>query len=413
MRAYYPASKLDVKGIRRVRVLGETLDVLKTVVIPKYKEWVPRSFLKKRTWEDSWSAESRVLSLYNPKTQKLVATVQFMSYDQPVKNMQGADLTMLVFDEEPPFNVYKENIMRVGTQKLRKLFAMTPTNGMSWVYNEMITKADGKSIVCFKLCSLINKHLNLEAFCDGIEKIPSYLERKMRILGEWVSLSGLVYGGLFKYDIHVIKPFPITKEFLVVRGMDPHLVTPTACVEGAVDREGNIYIAGSYFKPNQAEDIEIVKANLAARVVERGYRLGWTAVDRSSDVDIKALGDMNVFRELKRSPNGIPALFKSQKFAGSIFAGVNEIKQYLRQAVDKSGPGLYFFDTPENELLIQSMQTMERDTFQNEDKKGMKDKIAEGKHHLHAAMRYIFQRRISWVSELTPQYVAESEESYL
>lgn len=45
------------------------------------------------------------------------------------------------------------------------------------------------------------------------------------------------------------------------------------------------------------------------------------------------------------------------------------------------GPGnpkLFFFNTPENRLLIKAMESLERELATDEDKKGIRDKIADG-----------------------------------
>ena len=58
-----------------------------------------------------------------------------------------------------------------------------------------------------------------------------------------------------------------------------------------------------------------------------------------------------------------------------------------------------------------AFKTLERDTYANEDDKGKKDTIKEGKHDTHAALRYIFQSRVPWLPpvEATPEYAPVNE----
>lgn len=79
-------------------------------------------------------------------------------------------------------------------------------------------------------------------------------------------------------------------------------------------------------------DTSEIKKDLADRVREhlRGYRLAQTRCDKSANSTIKVLGDRNVFRELSTGPNALPAMVTSEKFTGSINAGVDAIKQDLR-----------------------------------------------------------------------------------
>ncbi len=267
-----------------------------------------------------------------------------------------------------------------------------------------------QEIALFKQTPVCNRYVNpktLMNIMDEYAKVSSYEEMKMRLLGEAISLSGLVYGSIFDQKIHVIDPFEITyKDFVVYRGLDPHLVKPTVAVEVAMDREGFEYVIGTYSK--QA-DTEIIKADLRQRAIDRKYRLGWTRCDKSADSEIKILGGRNIFLELARGKDAIPALFVSEKFTGSINAGVDEIKKRLKVDPVINSPNLFIFNTPENKELIKSFRTLERDTYANEDKKGMKDRINEGKHDAHAALRYAHQYPMRWmpVSEERPEPVRE------
>ena len=177
-----------------------------------------------------------------------------------------------------------------------------------------------------------------------------------------------------------------------------------------MDREGFEYVISTYMR---AADTEDVKADLAERARLNGYRLAWTQCDKSANSTIKALGDRNIFLELGRGKNAIPALASSEKFTGSINAGVNEMKKLLKPDLITGKPKLYIFDNAENKLLIKAFETLERETFSNEEVKGIKDKIAEGKHDAHAALRYIHQRRITWLPQEQRTYEPQPYEVYI
>jgi hypothetical protein len=271
---------------------------------------------------------------------------------------------------------------------------MTPTKGLTWVKSEIVDKeGPGSNIRCFKLASVTNPRANLEVLEEILKEITSYEERKMRLLGAFISLSGLVYGQLFNRQTHIIEPFPVTDDFVVYRGGDPHLVKPSVFVELAVDREENKYVIGVYSRNCDTSEI---KEDLAQRA--KGWRLAQTRVDKSCNSTIKALGDRNIFLELSRGTNAIPAMVTSEKFTGSINAGVDVIKQDLKPNEVTKKPRLYFCDTPEVWTLIKAMESLEREMGTNEDKKGVRDVIAEGRWDAHAALRYIYQGPIRWIS---------------
>lgn len=411
LKDIYPKKKLPQEFPQKIRVVGEdyTNGLLKNV-IPTYQEWVPREFLINGKWEDSFSSDKVTLSL--AKKGKLYGIIEFMSNQQSVGSFQGPPRHKVIYDEQPKQDIYKENLMRFTTSnRLDILFSMTPTKGLSWVADEILGKESdekGNQIDCFKIPSASNKRANLSVLREILGKLDSYDEVKMRLLGEFVSLSGIVYR-TFDKRIHVIEPFNVVcdcnmksphdpgcpaKRFYVLRGMDLHMVTPHAVVWLAVDRENNCYVVDCYFKDRDTREFKKEIYDLS-----KDYRLGWAVTDKSCDSDIHAFGGRNIFKEVSRGEHAIRNLRKSEKYEGSIHAGVDEIKQRLKINFNTNKPSLFFFNTKNNHLLINAMRTMERDTYANEDLKGPKDKIREAKHHHHAALRYIFQFRVNWREE--------------
>lgn len=414
LKPYAKYFQRDIDRAHRKFINGRVVAVndfqLHNTVLKWWKYWVPKDYLKKKSWKDSWSAQYSTLTLY--RKGKPCAQIEFKTNNQDVDTFQGPPLDWLAYDEEPRQDIHKENLMRFTTADYLDIgFYWTPTKGMTWATDLFLNEDmdDERPIEFFQLSSVTNKKASMstldsilkEVNPTGAKKGPDYEITKMKLLGEVVSLSGLVYGNLFDKNVHVIEPFPIDKSFLVYRGLDPHLVKPSVCVEAAVDRTENCYIIGTYAKD---VDTDQIKKDLKERAL--GYRIGQTRCDRSADSTIKVLGDRNVYLELSTGKNAIPAMAKSEKFTGSIHAGVDIIKQKLRVNEKTGKPTLFVFNTPENKLLISAFRTMERDAHANEDDKGVKDKIKEGKWDAHAAMRYIFQARTPWLPpvEATPEY---------
>lgn len=410
LRGIFPEDEIIKKaGPVHGRIVGVSSNQVANTVIPAFQEWCPKNYLKKGDWDNSFSVDKQLLTLYEPGTFKVKLTIEFKSNEQKVKSFQGPALDFIGYDEEPLSAIREENLLRFVTSgKLREYYAFTPTSGISWATDLFLDPEDddGNTIKKFELCTVTNKKANLEVVDKILSQIPEYNVKKMRLLGEVISLSGLVYGKLFD-AIHVIEPFDIDKEnYIVYRGLDPHLVKPSVCVEVATDRWLHRYVCGAYQK---GVDTEEFKADLAARAEERNYRLGWSRCDISSNSTITILGNRNIYLELGRGKNYIPALFTSEKYKGSIHAGVDEIKKHLKINENTKKPTLFIFDTPELRPLIKSFKTLERDTHANEDKKGPKDEIQEGKHDHHAALRYAFQAQMNWIPPVVdiPEYVEE------
>lgn len=404
------------------RVMAVDAKQLNRVVLPAWQQWIPNQYLKNGKWEDSYSRAYDILTLY--RDGKVCARVEFLTNTQDTSSGQGNDLDFAIFDEEPDRDKYKETLMRFGTaERLCIIIAWTPTKGITWATEIFHAALEGRKAEdeeeddtkvtreLFKLTTVNNKAVNpktIVRIMDEFAEVSAYEEMKMRLLGEAISLSGLVYGNLFDHRTHVIEPFfenlsdHEKKEYLCLSGWDLHLVTPMAGAFALVDRENNVYIDRCYFRSVDTDDF---KSDVKQIIKDCGYRMGWSVADKSSDSSIMAFGGRNIFQEVSRGKDAIPALRPSIKFEGSIKAGVDEIKKRLKINPTTQKPRFFIVNRPENKLLIGSMRTLERDTYNNEDDKGPKDRIKEGKHHLHAAMRYLFQFPIRWypaVDEVVP-----------
>ena len=428
LRGVFPVERLPKKGERqRIRVICEdyTHGILNHN-LPAMRQWAPKGCLINGSFDDSWSEKRQTLTLVDPKAKEICGEIEFMSNQAKVETFQGPPLNRVRFDEEPDKPIYDENLLRFVTTELDMGFGMTPTKGLTWVYNDLWTQSEGPQgarIATFQLCSVINPKANLKSLREIVSKIHEYDRRKMRLLGEWVSLSGLIYGAVFKKRIHVVSPErlglsqgsylkcscphvvadrnndPMRAEhkpgcrflnWMIFSGLDPHTVKATAAVFLALDRNGTHVLDACYHRKASTAHM---KRDL--RDLRHGYRYTYTVCDPSADSDNTALDDRNIYKELRTGPDRIPNLRKGDKYKGSILAGVDVMIQLL--AVGQNDlPQFVIVDRPENQLLIQSMLTLERDSWNNEEKKGQKDAILEGKHDHHAATRYVLQKKLVW-----------------
>ena len=87
------------------------------------------------------------------------------------------------------------------------------------------------------------------------------------------------------------------------------------------------------------------------------------------------------------------------------------IKQLLKVNKNTKKPRLFIFKNKETKPLIAAFKSLERETYENEDVKGTKDKIREGKHDAHAALRYVFQSTVPWLppQASVPEYETVNE----
>ena len=429
LKGIYPESKLPTKKFNRIRVVCEDYQngILKHN-LPNLMRWTPRSYLIDGSWQKSWSAEKMQLTLVHPEEKQICATIELMTNNAEVGTFQGPPIDRVRYDEEPREDIFDENLLRfVTSDHLDIAFGMTPTNGLSWVYDRLWNKDEiqgRNSVRWFQLCSISNPKANLDTLREICRNIKRYDELKMRLLGEWISLSGLVYGTYFKRRIHVVPPeklglnqgqyldchcdarhlgslvTPLDEishgpdcpflRYVAFLGLDPHEVKATAAVVVAVDRDETVFVDRCYKGDKTLKD---VKRELSG--ILRGYRYAFGKCDPHADSDRTAFDNINAWKILTRGENAIPGLRKADSYKGSILAGVDIIRQMLIGR-DELHPRLVVIDRPENAELIHSFRTLQRDTFANEDSRGPKDAIAEGKHDHHAALRYILQSPLHW-----------------
>ena len=429
LKGIYPESKLPKKKVNRIRIICEDYQngILKHN-LPNLMRWTPRSYLIDGRWERSWSAEKMQLTLIHPEEKQICATIELMTNNAEVGTFQGPPIDRVRYDEEPREDIFDENLLRfVTSDHLDIAFGMTPTNGLSWVYDRLWNKDEvqGKnSVRWFQLCSISNPRANLDTLREICKNINRYDELKMRLLGEWISLSGLVYGSYFKRRVHVIGPEKLGLSkgvyldchcmaathgdlsvdirdlnhamdcpfltYVAFLGLDPHEVKATAAVIVCINRDEEIFVDRCYKGDKTLKD---VKRDLNKTLSL--YRYGFGKCDPHADSDRTAFDNINAWKILTRGENPIPNLRKADAYKGSILAGVDVIRQML-VGYGPESPRLRIVDRPENQELIHSMRTLQRDTFTNEDHRGPKDAIAEGKHDHHAALRYILQSPLRW-----------------
>lgn len=401
-----------------VRVVSvDYLNGIQKNLIPGFMKWTPKEFLMNGKWVDSYSAEKQILSIhYNGQYRGFI---EFMSNKQDLASFQGPPRSMLIFDEEPDYEIYKENMLRLVTAKrIDVLFSMTPTNGLSWVWNEIVSKdrLEGSKVEWFQISSVTNPKANLNGLDEIVKEIPVYDEKRMRLLGEFVSLSGLVYGRLFDRRVHVIEPFETGcncggrdihaegcpyPHYLGYLGIDAHMVKDSCAAKAFIDRDDNFYVDYCYKK---GVDTDEFKRDLTA--LTANCRMDWAVFDPSNDSSLTIHKGVNIFKLCTSGPNKIKRAFKGDKYQGSIAAGVDTIKKRLKINERTQKPKFFIFNRPENQELIRSFMTLQRDSNLNEEIKGKPDKIREGVHDHHACVRYIMQNRLVWKDHIHHQIVS-------
>lgn len=207
-----------------------------------YKKLTPRRFLINGSFEESWKKEPPSLNLTNG------SIIEFMSYEQDLDKHSGTSRHAIAFDEEPDKAIFEENLIRLIDTNGHWWIAMTPVEGMSWVYFDYVEPLQentlNANVELFIFNTLDNSHLNIEAISELTQNL-SEQDKEVRLRGKFISLSGLIYP--FDKERHV-KELLFQEGLLTFAAMDHGLRNPTGWLWIQVDSDGNYFVVDEIYK---------------------------------------------------------------------------------------------------------------------------------------------------------------------
>lgn len=216
--------------------------------------------------------------------------IELMSYDQDRSKFGGASRDGTMFDEEPPYVIYQECLMRVLDRKGRILFAMTPESGMSWIYDEVYLNQGNKGIECFHLSPYNNPALDKEEI-DRMSERMDEDTKKIKIEGRFIHRSGLIYSDFSKKD-HVIRQFAVPDSWTRYIAIDPGVHNPTGVVWMAVDPDNNYYVYDELLLAEKTvgEIAHLIKQKSGNQKIKRTI-IDWAAraTEQTSGYSVKGL----------------------------------------------------------------------------------------------------------------------------
>lgn len=266
-----------------------------------------------------------------------LSRIGFRNCEAGRDKFQGTSLDFVWFDEEPPYEIYRECRMRVMDRKGRIFGTMTPLSGLTWVYDEIYLNAAGDDEVwCLFMEWADNPWLDGEEIKLLTEYMPED-ELESRRYGRFVSESGPVYSE-FDPSVHVIDPFDVPQEWQDALSIDPGLNNPLSCHWYAIDGDGVVYVVAEHYAAKK--DV----AWHAERIKEISARLNWHT-DGKGRLD--AFIDSAANQRTLAASKSVSELFSEQginvnsRVNKDLYSGINRVKQYLK--ISPLGPRLYIF----------------------------------------------------------------------
>lgn len=175
------------------------------------------------------------------------AEIWFKSCDQGRKAMQGASCRCIVFDEEPPRDVFSEARMRLLDQSGRLILSMTPLNGMTWVYDEIASKPNTPERKAHWIHTRDNPWQADAARLEDVFGELDDAEAAARSEGRFVTREGLVFRE-WSRSTHLVEPFTIPDDWPRYRAIDFGTRNPTAILWGAMSPDDVLYIYREHYE---------------------------------------------------------------------------------------------------------------------------------------------------------------------
>ena len=204
------------------------------IILPEIQRWIPPSFLKNGSWEDSYDKNENILTLANK------SKLEFKSYEQDLEKFAGTSRNFNWYDEEPPKHIYNESQARLIDTNGDSFITMTPVEGMTWVYEDIYLPGitGDPSVLVIEIEMSENPHLTAEAREEYLRTLDAD-ERAAREKGEFIAVGGRVFKS-FSVHTHV-KPFYVPpKDWEWYTSFDHGYNNPTAILWHAVSPQGNI-----------------------------------------------------------------------------------------------------------------------------------------------------------------------------
>lgn len=266
----YAIKRMLAKPRQKWWICGETFQ--DSINIQQTKAWklVPKHRIKYGKFDVINGFTNRKLLLDNG------SLAVFKSYDQGREAYQGDDVDGIVNDEEPPYDIFQEQRMRLIDRDGEMVISMTSLKGITdlitSIYEDhdviesqfapLINKtlpriAEKNGIKFYFLWSQENKHISQERLLQEA-KLMTPDEILCRMYGVPVNLSGKIYM-MFNKNIHAIDLDDVpTSGNQLWNVLDPHDRKPWAIGWFLVNKNGSCYMVDEYpnrnFNDMQSDD---------------------------------------------------------------------------------------------------------------------------------------------------------------
>lgn len=317
-----------------VRYCGPSYeDNLRGVVLTKFKELGRDCDFERGLIDDAWSEKTKTLKFRNG------SKVNMKSFEQKLNKFGGVKLHAVYEDEHGPAEYFRENMARLVDYNGIFVSGMTPEEGaITWERKYLSQQADNPNIEKFNFTMIGNPHIKADAIIEMIRRINDLQVLRVKILGEFASLAGLLYP-TFDQRKHLIDDFEVPNDWYKMIIIDPHIKTATAIIWMAVNDEGERFI---YRCAKIRGTISDIKQFILAQSSGESIKL-WLCDEAMGGVGRNIYGQESVLREMRKEPNPLPFRGTNQNSTKAFEAGVQRVRELLAVDPISGRPSLFVF----------------------------------------------------------------------
>lgn len=378
---YRPTPKGQIRG--RI-VCVDFIQGIGKIIVPMLQQWIPKSALINGSWEDSYTKESRTLTLANG------SFVELMTYEQDLAVFAGTSRHFIHFDEEPPQDIFTECLLRLVDTNGSWWMTMTPVEGMSWIYDQIYLvgkRGDNHRVAVIEVDMMENPYLTQEGI-DNAVSLMSSEDKEARLHGKFIQIGGLVYKK-FDPSIHVVKSWTPPPGMDIYESMDHGYNNPTAFLWHAVTNDGDVITFSEHYEAERTVEYhaDMVHRRRAQFKIHPVLTVGDPATAQRQGVTGTSIQTEYATRGIHIHPGN-----------NDVLVGVAKVASYLE--VNKSGKPRWLI-TEDCPNLINEMQRLRWKTWASKkmaNRNNKYDQIHKKDDHACDSARYFF----TVMPDLTP-----------
>lgn len=338
-----------------------------------------------------WKTSENYLRLING------SEIYFMHLDTVSESeLRSLNLGWFYIDqaEEISSRVWDVLISRLRLANVPRRFGFITCNPdpTTWIYEKFKRPQDEgrieKDYSIVESTSYENPYLP-EGYAEGLEKSYDPEIAARYIYGRWDAFEGLIYKE-FDASVHVIRPFPVPKEWEVIVGIDHGMVNPTAALWAAIDFDGNIFIFDSYYSAGiVSQHAKEILSRHTDRTISAYY------IDPSTQAKTREKDGMPWSTLEEYEDYGLYAIPANNEVRG----GINRVREFLKLqdhrinpvTGEKRSPKLFIFSTCQE--LIWEMKRYQWKRIRGLIQRNESETPQQYEDHACDALRYIIMTR--------------------